>query len=237
MNILQRITPFATVLVTLLLFPSLSPEQMKSDPPGCTNIPFEKLVNRDIGPLAQPSIIGIANGAFSVTAGGADIWGTRDEFSFSFVELKGDVDVRVRVKSLSATHTYTKAGIMARETLEPGSRHVYYQLFPDNQPRNNNKGGCEFQYRSVEGGEMKAIYPADAVEKADYLVQYPSAYIRLIRKGDVFEGWFSGDGAKWEQYSSFNLKLEKSLFVGLAVTSHDSGKTTTAVFSSFQLCN
>ena len=59
---------------------------------------------------------------------------------------------------LSKTHQYTKAGIMARADLSDDSPHVYFQVFPDNTPRNKNNGGCEFQYRVEKGKEVKTNY-------------------------------------------------------------------------------
>jgi regulation of enolase protein 1 (concanavalin A-like superfamily) len=82
---------------------------------------------------------------------------------------------------------------------------------------------------------MKAIYPNDAVDKADYKVAYPNTWIRLKRTGDVFDSYFSNDNKTWHHYSTFNIQLPTELYLGMAVTAHHPTSTATAVFSNAQL--
>ncbi len=124
---------------------------------------------------------------------------------------------------------------MARTDLSDNSQHVYYQVFPDNSPRNKNNGGCEFQYRSVKAGEMKAIYPDPKTAGNQFDVAFPNTGIRLKRIGDVFESYISNDNKNWKLYSTFTLKMPAELFVGLAVTSHNASGSTIARFGSVQL--
>ena len=198
-------------------------------------ISAKKLKQTDIGNPAITGKVNIAEKDFEITAGGADIWGIKDEFHFSYQSLKGDFDMSVQILSLSTAHQYTKAGIMARADLSDNSQHVYYQVFPDNSARNKNNGGCEFQYRLVKGGEMKAIYPDPKTDGNQYDVAFPNTWIRLKRSGDVFESYISNDNKSWKLYSTFTLKMPDELFVGLAVTSHNATGSTTAKFGSVQL--
>src|SRR5512133_1780925 len=89
-------------------------------------IPFSKLKFTDIGVATQTGKATIIKNELEVRAGGADIWGKKDEFYFGYLTLKGDFDLRVRVTSLGASHLYTKAGIMARADLSDSSQHVYF---------------------------------------------------------------------------------------------------------------
>jgi regulation of enolase protein 1 (concanavalin A-like superfamily) len=198
-------------------------------------IPFSELKFTDVGAATKPGKATIKKDEVEVVAGGADIWGKNDEFNFGYLKLDGDFDVSVQIKSLSKPHQYTKAGIMARVDLSDNSEHVYFQVFPDNSPRNKNKGGCEFQYRFEKGGEMKAIYPNPETAGNKFDVNFPNTWIRLKRYGDIFESYISSDNKKWELYSSFEQKLPVGLLVGFAVTSHNSENFTTAVFSNLVL--
>ncbi len=199
------------------------------------SISLKSLKQADIGKTTKTGSAEITGNELKIIAGGADVWGKHDEFHFGYKKLIGDFDISVQILGLSAAHTYTKAGIMAREDLSDDSPHVYYQVFPDNRARNKNNGGCEFQYRMVKTGDMKAIYPADAVEKVECKVNFPNTYIRMKRQGDIFDSFFSNDNKTWVHYSSFTLKMANELFVGLAVTSHQSNDYTTARFASLQL--
>jgi hypothetical protein len=186
---------------------------------GKTNISGSQIIHKD---------------TISILAGGADIWGKYDEFHFGYKEIDGDFDIAIQVLSLSAAHKYTKAGIMARVDLSDSSQHVYYQVFPDNSARNKNNGGCEFQYRLIKGGEMKAIYPDPSTAGNQFNVNYPNTFIRLRRQGDIFESYFCNDNKTWKLYSSFTLKMGSKLLVGPAVTSHNTKDYTLAGFTSFK---
>src|SRR5262249_291006 len=66
---------------------------------------------------------GCAN--LSITAGGTDIGGTKDEFRYVYRALNGDGALILRVTSIGPTNTSAKAGIMIRETLDGGSRNSF----------------------------------------------------------------------------------------------------------------
>lgn len=193
-------------------------------------IPPGTFKHRDIG---NPSIAGTvkvsANG-IDITAGGADIWGVKDEFNFVYIERTGDFDLVSRIESLSAANLYTKAGLMAREDLTPGCRHIYFQVFADNNPRNKNNGGYEFQYRQVKDSSMKAIYPGSPEGRPEFPVSYPNTWIRLQRINNDFTGYFSADGKTWKAYTSFTLELPSKIYLGLAVTSHNTSHAVSAKF-------
>lgn len=193
-------------------------------------VPLKKFKQTDIG---NPAIVGsskIQNNNISITSGGADVWGTKDEFRFSYIEQSGDFDLAARIESLSAPHLYTKAGLMAREDLSDNSRHIFFQVFPNNNPRNKNNGGYEFQYRQEKAGEMKAIYPAKFDGIPEFPVNYPNTWIRLKRTANTFTGFYSADGKTWKQFTTFTMVLSQKVYLGLAVTSHNAKESATAVF-------
>jgi regulation of enolase protein 1 (concanavalin A-like superfamily) len=167
-----------------------------------------------------------------ITAGGVDVWGVRDEFRFLYVEHSGDFDFAARIENLTDPHLYTKAGLMAREDLSDKSRHIFFQVFPDNRPRNHNNGGFEFQYRKETGGEMKAIYPESFEGVPEFSVNYPNTWIRLKRTGNNFTGFYSADGKSWKPYTTFTMEISGKVYLGLAVTSHNPRKPATATFSN-----
>lgn len=193
-------------------------------------IPVKKFQQTDIGnPAIAGSSLFKGNG-ISITAGGADVWGVKDEFRFSYLEQTGDFDIVTRIESLSAPHLYTKAGLMAREDLSDNSRHIFFQVFPNNNPRNKNNGGYEFQYRKEKGGEMKAVYPSKSEGIPEFPVNYPNTWIRLKRSGNNFTGFYSLDGLTWKTFTAFSMELSEKVYLGLAVTSHNVKESATAKF-------
>jgi len=193
-------------------------------------ISSKKFKSSDIGNPALTGSTELMKDGIQITAGGADVWGVRDEFRFSYIEQSGNFDLVARIESLSAANLYTKAGLMAREELADNSRHIFFQVFPNNNPRNKNNGGFEFQYRMEKAGEMKAIYPARFDGTPAFPVDYPNTWIRLKRVGNEFTGLTSPNGKIWTEYTKFTLPLASKVYLGLAVTSHDAKETAIAVF-------
>lgn len=193
-------------------------------------VPVESFKHTDIGNPAIAGTVKVSENGFDITAGGVDIWGVKDEFNFSYIERYGDFDIESRIDSLSAPHLYTKAGLMAREDLTASCRHVYFQVFPNNNPRNKNNGGYEFQYRQVKGGEMKAIYPKSFEGTPEFPVAYPNTWIRLQRIKNDFTGYYSNDGKNWKVYTTFTIELPEKIYLGFAVTSHKANEIAAAKF-------
>jgi hypothetical protein len=195
----------------------------------------KKFRSTDIGNPELSGSTTIGNDEIEIVAGGADIWGVRDEFRFCYLERNGDFDLVARIKSLTAANLYTKAGLMVRDELLDNSRHIFFQVFPDNNPRNKNNGGFEFQYRKEKNGEMKAIYPSRYDGKPEFPVNYPNTWIRLKRVANEFTGYTSSDGKTWKIYTTFDMELNQKIYLGLAVTSHNTRKTATAVFTNISV--
>ncbi len=108
-------------------------------------------VNADVGsPELDGSATPVGDG-WDVIAGGADIWESSDQFHFVFREISGDFDIRVRIESFTPAHLYSKAGLMIRESQDAASAHVMLVVFSDDEPRNNNLGAYEMQFRAQPG--------------------------------------------------------------------------------------
>jgi hypothetical protein len=228
------ITAFLSVLIGVCLI-SCSWKHAVNKEKESNIVSFLDFTYTDIGVATKHGDATITNDELTIVAGGSDIWGTHDEFHFGYKKLEGDFDLSVQILSLVKADQYTKAGIMARTDLSDSSQHVYFQIFPDNSPRNKNNGGCEFQYRPEKGSEMKAVYPDPITAGDQFKVVFPNTWVSLKRRGDVFESYFSNDGKTWRLYSSFALKMPHELLVGLAVTAHNSTEYTSARFISIWL--
>ena len=191
-----------------------------------TTAPVGSFSGTDLGGPALAGSTTPFSGGYQIVAGGTDIWNQNDQGHFAHQQRTGDFDVQTRVESLTRADLYTKAGLMARESLAAGSRHVFALVFPSNEARNNNTGGYEFQSRATTGGGSVAIYPA-APQPA---VNYPNTWLRFKRSGDTFTAYSSADGLTWREFASTTLDLPDTIYFGFAVTAHTAGTTTTARF-------
>ena len=167
-----------------------------------------------------------------IVAGGGDIWGTRDEFHFAHALVSGDCELSVRIVSLTMADVYTKAGLMLRSALEAGAEHAFLLAFGDNQPRNKNNGGLEFQYREAADGPCTGVYPPQPLPPApDFPVSFPDVWLKLARAGDTITGQSSRDGKAWRTFCVHDQRLPRVAYLGVAVTSHNASQTVKGVFS------
>jgi hypothetical protein len=152
-----------------------------------------------------------------VQGGGGDIWGTSDQFHLVWQSLPGDATVSARVASQGSTDPWAKAGVMLRQTGDPGSAYYALEVTPAN--------GLVVQYRATAG--------ASALGQAGVAGTAP-AYVRVARSGSTFTAYTSADGASWAPVagSSVTLGLSGAMLAGLAVTSHNTTATSAAAFDN-----
>lgn len=168
-----------------------------------------------VRPAAGSTTIVDEGRAYDITAGGADIQSTADEFHFTYRQRTGDFDVKVRVASLTRANEWTKAGLMLRETLDAASPNVFIMATPDVK-------GHRFTWRPTAGGSTLA--------KGTGIVSYPNTWLRLQRRGGVVSGYRSTDGQNWLLVASARLTLPQTVYFGMAVTSHNTAQMATAQF-------
>ncbi len=173
----------------------------------------------DIGSPSPAGGAVLAGGGLDVTGGGADIGGSADQFQFSYQPFSGNFDVAVRVAGLSLADTWSKGGLMARETLDPGSRFASTMSTP-------SVAGTFFEYRDTIG--------AAANESGSFPANFPNGWLRLRRAGNTFTGLASFDGQNWEALGAMTVALSPNLYVGFAVSSHNRSQASTGQFRDFQ---
>ena len=174
--------------------------------------------SQDVGGVAAAGSASYANGTFTVKASGADIWGTADEFHYVYQPLSGNGVITARVASLTNTHSWAKAGVMIRETLNANAKHAATLITPGQ--------GVSFQRRTSTGGTSATTTLAS--------VTIPE-WVRLERNGTTFTAWHSENGTSWTQMGSVTISMGTSVYVGLAVTSHNDGVLTTATVDNVGL--
>jgi len=191
-----------------------------------TTAPIAAFMATDIGGPAPAGSATAMEGGYRITAGGKDIWAEADQLHFAYQPRIGDFDVIARVHSVTQPDLYTKVGLMARETLDANSRHAFAMLFPTNAIRHRNTGAYEFQYRDTTGGASTAVYPEPSIPGSG-----SRTWVRLRRQGGLFTGYASLDGVSWTPYGTVTLpKAPATMFLGMAVTSHASGRPAAAEF-------
>jgi len=65
---------------------------------------------------------------------------------------------------------------------------------------------------------------------------YPQ-YLRLVRQGDTFSAYGSATNGNWQLLGSRNIVMNQTIYVGLAVTSHNDGTLGKATFDNVIIGN
>ena len=121
------------------------------------------------------------------------------------------------MRSVSNTHVWAKAGVMFRQSPEhPQSPHVMVIVTPGK--------GVAMQYR-----------PDFASQSIQVAVRAGTApeWVRLTQVEGTFKGYASEDGVTWQLIGSITVAWSGE--PALAVTSHNNGALTTAVFENVRL--
>jgi hypothetical protein len=170
-------------------------------------------------PPSTGSFIESPAGTYTMTASGTDIWGTADQFHYAYRMLTGAGSIVAKVERIANTNGWAKAGVMIRETMDPGSKHAFACMTPSN--------GVAAQGRDATDG--------DSFNTNQTGISTPY-WVKLERSASGnFVVSHSANGATWspvEGASPRNITMSATVYVGLALTSHDADLTCEAVFSN-----
>ena len=174
--------------------------------------------NQDVGKTAITGSSCFRTGAFTLKASGTDVWNTADGFQFAYKTFNGSGRVSVRVDSIIAGNLWAKAGIMFRESLDSGSRHVIMAMTP------GSANGAAFQFRQSTGGN------SSNTNVPGFNLPY---FVRVVKNGTTYSGYISADSITWKQVgTTVDLGFGgQPLLAGIFLSSHDNSSLGKAVFS------
>jgi len=181
------------------------PRRPATLPPGWSH--------QDVGPVGVPGDASFLNGQYNVIASGTDIWFSVDGFHYAYTPIDGDAQIIVRVVSMQFTDPWAKAGVMFREDLTASSRHAMMVITAG--------GFSSYQWR---------LQPGQNMHNTDGPTTTTPYWVKLIRQGDVFSGYISPDEDKWTHIDSISVPMNKKLYVGLVVSSHNNTSLNSVMF-------
>lgn len=161
----------------------------------------------------------MADGVFTVSGSGSDVWGTSDSFRFVHRTLAGDGEIVARLAQLavnSGTHPIAKAGVMLRDSLAPNAAYSFLFLTP----------------RDLIALEGRTTAGASATRATTLYDRLAPEWLKLARSGATVTAAVSDDGVTWVTVGTQTLPAGVALEVGLAVCAHDATRTETGQFDS-----
>ncbi len=173
-----------------------------------------------------------SDGTWAISADGADVWGSSDQFHYAYVPLSGDGTIIAQVVSNGeGSNGWAKGGVMIRETLDADSKHAIMAL------TGGEGGGMAFQNRQETGGSSFSSHGDPAAA--------PPYWVKLTRVGNTITGYSSADGVEWVQQpdgtggdmttNPVDIEMAADVYIGLFVTSHASGELRSYVFDSVSI--
>jgi regulation of enolase protein 1 (concanavalin A-like superfamily) len=174
--------------------------------------------SQDIGAVGPAGRASATTTTFTVSGGGADVWGTADALHFAWLRLTGDADVIARVATVENVNVWTKAGVMIRERLTTDSAHAFMIVSPGK--------GFAFQRRVAQGGVSTHTSGGGGTAPA---------WVKLERRGNTITAFVSANGTNWTTVGSDSFTMGADVHVGLAVSSHDTTRLATATFDGLTI--
>ena len=171
-------------------------------------------------------------GTYTMTASGRDIWDQADEFHYAFRQLTGVGSISVKVESVENTNVWAKAGVMIRETLDPGSKFAAVYITPTNAD-GTATNGCRFQIRTDTDGSASSDSSPTMIATVEQLAITAPYWVKIERDfAGNFRGYYSSDGTNWtSMVLRPNISMGSNVYIGLALTSHDAALTCEGKFS------
>ncbi|RJP26030.1 MAG: hypothetical protein C4527_16085 [Candidatus Omnitrophota bacterium] len=173
--------------------------------------------------------VGRSGDNWAVVGKGHDIWDTADDFTFLYKRVEGDFVLRIDNVSVGPTGTnpsgndWQKMGLMARQSLAANSQYVYAMIRRSDQ-------AFALQWRDTTGGS--ANWGGDST--LTYIADHGGRGMILERDGPLFiTSYIDASGNVIEQ-NYHELDLTDPIYIGVAVTSHQTGATSVGFFSNPQ---
>jgi TolB protein len=158
------------------------------------------------------------SGEYHVTGGGADIWGTADDFHFTWVRLSGDVSLTADIRfPASSPEALRKAILMIRQSLNPGSAYADAAIHGD--------GHINLQFRAVDGGKTDDTLST----------QHGSTRLRIERKGNQFTVFAGEPGQALVPAPPMTIVMKDPVYVGIGVCAHNAKAVEEAIFSNVEI--
>jgi len=152
-------------------------------------------------------VVAVAPGGFDVYSDGVGEWGTTDETTFVYQAVTGGFDKKLRVEYQDNSSQWARAGIIMREDLTvlgmdiatQGTECGRYQKCHVNPVGPTLTGPGTAGNQSWEGNRRLDVGGASttALTGVNSIPQYPNAWCRIQRVGQVFTIFRSDDGVNW----------------------------------------
>ena len=164
---------------------------------------------------ATPGDATVSGDIYTVKGAGVGPAGTADQLQYALQAASGDVEVIAKLTTLGGTAAEAKAGITIRAGVGASSAHATML--------GTVLSGWEFRRRLTAG--EKTYRTAGPAGRAP-------GWIRVVREGDLFSGYFSPDGSNWLLVETDRITMPATVHVGFVVSGDGPSTLATATFGN-----
>jgi len=193
-----------------------------------------------VSEIGAPLVTGsssYANGTYTISSAGYNVWYTRDEFRYLWKQMKGDVSLAADI-AFPDPNGYgdRKAVLVIRQDLEDDSKQVVVALHGAGMiqlAQRPEKGTLtrDREFRVGGRGRPQGKSP-------DSLVNDIARRIGIEKRGNQFALYVSLEGEPMTQYGPpLELELKEPFYVGFGFCSHLPDVVDTATLSNVVLVN
>ena len=140
--------------------------------------------------------------------------------------MNSDKEIIAKVEMTDPANYWSRGCLMIRENLTSNSPMAFIGLTKLDASNNN---AAQFIWRSFTGA-------GTGVTTLDKYKIFPS-YIKLVRIGNTFSGYWSRDGEIWEFVDSQTININQNCYIGLGASANNKDRFTGAVFSDVKINN
>jgi hypothetical protein len=184
------------------------------------------LADGDIGSPGQAGSASVLSGVYTVSGGGADLYGYGDQCNFDAEQVTGDNTIIAQVDSQTNTNYWAKAGIMFRDSTSAGAANICMLENPNNL--------VELEWRDSDNSYTGSVGQVGATGVPKWLA--------LVKSGTTYTGYYATTTSTpkpsdWVLVGSHTTTVFSGLnyLAGLVVTAHDNTMLGTAVFSNLSI--
>lgn len=161
-----------------------------------------------------------AENEYRVSGSGADVWGTEDEFHFVYKQVEGPFILDAQADAINhGTSDWAKVMLMARGSLAADAANFAVRI-------RESIMEVSSQWR-LAPGETSFSTAGNARISSDR----HDGRIRIVRENDVFQSYFFDTAqSDWIQIDEVSIPMNSTVYVGLAVTSHEDGSLAEGVY-------
>jgi lysozyme family protein len=168
--------------------------------------------NADVGAVPMAGAAGYNNGVFSIRSAGYDFWTAPDEFHYVYQPISANATIIAKVTSIQNSNGNALAGVMIRENLSASASFVAVSVNPTGTLLMSRQGTGSPSYSGRAGSAPM--------------------WLKLVRSGNSFTASASLDGVTWNILGTVNISMISSVYIGMAVTSHNDALFNTSTFSN-----